>query len=87
MGTREITNRGSLRDFKSGQKDYISGQRFQIGAREITNRGRDYILVQNRWFLCELMFYSVRVFYWNFLFVCKTMENLNAVCFFYYYLF
>ena len=46
-----ITSRGSLRDFKSVQKDYKSGQgiqigasRFQIGA-EITNRGkRDFNL-------------------------------------------
>ena len=57
---RGITNRGSLRDFKSEQKDYKSGrsfklgqrdlksgQRLQIGAREITNRGRDCKLVQN----------------------------------------
>ena len=46
---RGITNRGSLRDFKSGQKDYKLGQGFQIGAKkfqigaEITNRDkRDY---------------------------------------------
>ena len=52
---RGITNRGSLRDFKSEQKDYKSGrsfklgqrdlksgQRLQIGAREITNRSRDF---------------------------------------------
>ena len=62
IGTREITNRGSLRVFKSGQKDYksspgfqIAAKRFQIRAREITdragisNRGRDYKSVQNRW--------------------------------------
>ena len=30
-----ITNRDSLRDFKSGQ-------RLQIGARETANRGRDF---------------------------------------------
>ena len=49
IGAREITNRGSLRDFKSGQKDYKSGQGFQTGAKkfqigaEITNRGKtDY---------------------------------------------
>ena len=49
IGARGITNRGSLRDFKSGQKDLKSGQgfqirgkRFQIGA-EITNWGKkDY---------------------------------------------
>ena len=53
IGARGITNRGSLRDFKSGQKDLKSGQgfqirgkRFQIGA-EITNRGKkDYKPVQ-----------------------------------------
>ena len=43
---RGITNRGSLRDFKLGQKDYKSGQGFQIGTKrfqigaEFTNRGR-----------------------------------------------
>ena len=55
IGARGIANRGSLRDFKSGQKDYKLGQRFQIGARdfksgqrlqigarEITNRGRGF---------------------------------------------
>ena len=45
---RGITNRGSLRDFKSGQKDYKSGQIFQIRAKkfqigtEITKWGRDF---------------------------------------------
>ena len=46
---RGITNRGSLRDFKLRQKDYKSGQGFQIGAKrfqigaDITNWGkRDY---------------------------------------------
>ena len=33
-----ISNRGS---------DFKSGQRLQIGAREISNRDRDYKLVQN----------------------------------------
>ena len=49
IGTRGITDRDSLRDFKLGQKDYKSGQRdsksgqrSQIGAREITNQGRDF---------------------------------------------
>ena len=28
IGARGITSRGSLRDFKSGQKDYKSGQGF-----------------------------------------------------------
>ena len=28
---RGIANRGSLRDFKSGQKNYISGQGFKLG--------------------------------------------------------
>ena len=36
---RGITNRDSFRDFKSGQKDYKSGQGFQIGP-EIANRCR-----------------------------------------------
>ena len=48
-GPRGITNRDSVKDFKSGQKDYkleqkfqIWAKRFQIGA-EITNRGKiDY---------------------------------------------
>ena len=39
IGARGITNRGSFRDFKSRQKDYKSGEGFQIGA-EITNRGK-----------------------------------------------
>ena len=29
---REVTNRDSFRDFKSGQKDYKSGQGFLIGT-------------------------------------------------------
>ena len=37
---------GHLRDFKSGQKDYKSGQRLHMGAREITNKGRDFKSVQ-----------------------------------------
>ena len=43
---RGITNRGSLRNCKLGQKDYKSGNGFQIGAKrfqieaEITNRGK-----------------------------------------------
>ena len=41
-GNEGITNRGNLRDFKSEQKDYKLGQRLQIGAREITNRGSDF---------------------------------------------
>ena len=46
QGNKGIKNRGSLRYFKVGQKDYKLGQgvqigekRFQIGA-EITNRGK-----------------------------------------------
>ena len=35
IGARGITNRDSFRDFKSGQKDDKSGQRLQIGSREI----------------------------------------------------
>ena len=42
IGARGITNRGSLKDLKSVQKDYKFGQGFQIWA-EITNRDkRDY---------------------------------------------
>ena len=35
-----MTQRG--RGFKLGQRDVKSGQRLQIGAREITNRGMDF---------------------------------------------
>ena len=49
IGERGITNRGSLRDFISGQKEYKLEQGFQIGAKrfqiwaEITNRRKtDY---------------------------------------------
>ena len=49
IGARGIKNKGSLRYFKSGLKDYKSRQGFQIGAKrfhiwaEITNQGkRDY---------------------------------------------
>ena len=44
------------------QKDYKSGQRFQIGARETTNRGRisnqvrDYKSVQNNIYIFVLTF-------------------------------
>ena len=48
-GNKGIANRGSLKDFKSVQKDWKLEQVFQIGAKrfqigtEITNRGsRDY---------------------------------------------
>ena len=41
IGARGITNRGSLRDFKSGQINFKLRQRLQIGAREITNRDRN----------------------------------------------
>ena len=55
-GATEITNRGSFKDFKLGQKDYKSGQRnfksgqrdlkseqrLQIRARGISNQDRDY---------------------------------------------
>ena len=43
---RGITKRGSFRDFNSWQKDYKSGQGFQIGEKrfqigaEIRNRGK-----------------------------------------------
>ena len=40
IGAKGITNRSSLRDFKSGQKDCKSGaKRFQIRAK-ITNWGK-----------------------------------------------
>ena len=44
--SKKITNRG--RYFKLGQRDFKSGQRFQIGARGISNWGRDYKSVQNK---------------------------------------
>ena len=54
-GARGIRNRGSFRDFKSGQKDDKSGQRdfsseqrLQIEAKGISKRGRDYKSVQNK---------------------------------------
>ena len=44
-----MTNRGSLKDFKLGEKVYKPGQgfqigsrRFQIGGRVITNWGKDF---------------------------------------------
>ena len=40
--SRGITTTRSLTDFKSGQKYYKSGQGFQIGAIDITNRGRNF---------------------------------------------
>ena len=43
---KKITNRGW--DFKSGQRDFKSGKRLQIGTRGISNRGRDYKLLQNK---------------------------------------
>ena len=42
---KQITNWG--RDFKSNQRDFKSRERLEIGARRISNRGRDYRLVQN----------------------------------------
>ena len=49
-----ISNRGKMitgrgRDFKLGRRDFKLGQRLQIGAREISNRRRDYKSVQNSW--------------------------------------
>ena len=46
-GAIEITNKGTFRDFKLGQKDFKSGQRLQIGARGISNQGRNYKSVQS----------------------------------------
>ena len=43
---KKITNRGW--DFKSEQRDFKSGKRLQIGTRGISNRGRDYKLLQNK---------------------------------------
>ena len=50
-----ISNRGKNitiqnRDFKSGQRHFKSGQRLQVGARGISNWGRDYKSVQNTFF-------------------------------------
>ena len=42
---KKITNRGW--DFKSGQGDFKSEQRLQIGARGISGRGRYYKSEQN----------------------------------------
>ena len=64
-----ITNRGSFWDFKSGKKNYKSGQRdfkteyrLQTGVRSISNWGRDYKSVKNKcdvtWFLFLFLFYS-----------------------------
>ena len=41
----EILNQGKY--YKSGQRDFKSGQRLQIGARGISNRDSDYNSVQN----------------------------------------
>ena len=44
-----------MMDFKSGQKDYKSGQGFQIRAKksqigvEVTNQSRDFKSVQNKY--------------------------------------
>ena len=43
---KKISNRGW--DFKSGQRDFKSGKRLQIGTRGISNWGRDYKLLQNK---------------------------------------
>ena len=48
IGAWGITNRGN-NEFKSRQRDIKSGQRLQIGAREILIRGRDYKSVRNRY--------------------------------------
>ena len=55
MGAKGITNRGSFRDFKLGQKDYKSGQGFQVGARGILKWGRDYKSGHN------ILFYNIFV--------------------------
>ena len=47
IGAREIKDGDSFIDFKLGQRDFKSGHRLQIGARAISNRGRDYKSVQN----------------------------------------
>ena len=39
MGNKGVTNRGSFKDFKSGQRFHVGEKRFQIRA-EITNRGK-----------------------------------------------
>ena len=43
VGAKEITIMGSLRDYKSGNKDYKSRQGVQIRAREITKQGQGII--------------------------------------------
>ena len=55
LRAKGITNSGSFRDFKSGKKDQKSGQRFQIkakrsqiGARGISNWGKDQKSVQSK---------------------------------------
>ena len=48
---KKITNWD--RAFKLGQRNFKSGERLQIGARGISNWGRDYKLVQNIWCLVE----------------------------------
>ena len=48
---KKITNQG--RDFKSGQRDFKSWQRLQIGARGISNRGRNYKSVRNSNNVCS----------------------------------
>ena len=48
---KKITNQG--RDFKSGQRDFKSWQRLQIGARGISNRGRNYKSVRNSNNMCS----------------------------------
>ena len=42
VGAREITNRGSVRDFKSGNRDFKSGQERLQTEAVITNRYRAY---------------------------------------------
>ena len=43
----ETTNRGT--DSKSVPSDFKLGQRLQVGARDILDRGRDYKSVQNKY--------------------------------------
>ena len=42
VGAKEITIMGSLRDYKSGNKDYKSRQGVQIGTRDYKTGAGDY---------------------------------------------
>ena len=58
--TRGITNRGSVRNFKSRQGFQIEAKRLQIGAG-ISDRGRGYKSVRNN----RTILYKIRNIYWE----------------------